>query len=113
MELLAGLLYFCAKQQVPLDFTASFNGWRTIQVQDPNNLSGPLNVLAEAVHQPDKSLNQLIKTVKTIPGQHGLFIFSETPVRIWEPKLPSLPRPVTCLDNTDVQVRTPIFGGSA
>ena len=110
MELLAGLLYFCAKQQVPLDFTAAFNGWRTIQVKDPNNLSEPLSVLAKAVHQPDKSLNRLIKTVKTMPGQHGLFIFSETPVRIWEPKLPALPRPVTCLDNTDVQVRTPIFG---
>ena len=26
MELLAGLLYYCASKQVPLDFTASFNG---------------------------------------------------------------------------------------
>ena len=109
MELLAGLLYHCARHQVPLDFTASFNSWQTIQVHDPRDLSGPLTVLAEAAHQPDKSLQRLVKCVEALPGRHGIFIFSETPVRIWEPKLPPLPRPVTCLDNTDIQIRTPLF----
>ncbi len=109
MELLAGLLYYCARKQVPIDFTASFNGWQTVHVQDPRDLSGPLSVLAKAVHQPEKSLNRLVRTIETMPGNHALFVFSETPVKIWAGKLPALPRPITCLDNADVQLRPPIF----
>ncbi|MFT4640738.1 MAG: hypothetical protein ACI8T1_004070 [Verrucomicrobiales bacterium] len=109
MELLAGLLYYCAQKQVPIDFTASFNGWRTVQVQDPRDLSTPLSILAEAAHQPNKTLNRLVSTIDQMPGRHALFVFSETPVKLWASKLPSLPRPVTCLDNADVQIRTPIF----
>lgn len=109
LELLAGLLYFCASKQVPLDFTASFNGWETVDVKDPRDLSGPLTVLAKAVHHPEKSLQNLTRCISTLPGQHSLFVFSETPVKIWASKLPPLPRPVTCLDNTDMQIRPPIF----
>lgn len=109
MELLTGLLYYCAGKNVPLDFTASFHGWRTVHVQDPEDLSGPLTILAKAVHQPEKNLRRLVSTIESLPGRHSVFVFSETPVKIWADKLPDLPRPVTCLDNTDVQLRAPVF----
>lgn len=109
MELLAGLLYYCAREQVPIDFTASFNDWRTVQIQDPRDLSVPLTILAQAIHRPEKSLNRLISIIDALPGNHALFVFSETPVNLWANKLPSLLRPVTCLDNADVQLRTPLF----
>ncbi len=109
MELLAGLLYHCARKEVPIDFTASFNGWRTVQVADPRDLNGPLTILAKAVHQPEKTLNRLTRCLSTLPGQHSLFVFSETPVKLWAHKLPALTRPVTCLDNADVQIRPPVF----
>ena len=109
MELLAGLLYYCALKGVPIDFTASFNAWRSVQVLDPRDLSGPLTILADATHRPEKSLDRLVNTISAMPGKHTLFVFSETPVHLWAAKLPLLPRPVTCLDNTDVQIKTPIF----
>ncbi len=109
LELLAGLLYFCARKQVPIDFTASFNDWQTVRVQDPRNLSVPLGILARAVHRPEKTLKRVVRTIEQMPGHHALFVFSETPVKLWSSKLPALPRPVTCLDNNDVQIRRPIF----
>lgn len=109
MELLAGLLYYCASKNVPMDFTASFNDWRTVHVPDPRNLEAPLTVLAEAQHRPYKSLSRLVQCLETLPGRHALFVFSETPVKLWSSKLPALPRPITCLDNSDIQVRPPVF----
>ncbi len=109
MELLAGLLYYCARQNVPIDFTAGFNGWRTVHVQDPSDLTAPLSILAEAHHMPDKSLNRLVRTVEALPGRHALFVFSETPVKLWAHRLPALNRPITCLDNADIQVKAPVF----
>ena len=109
MELLTGLLYYCARHTVPLDLTASFNGWRTVHISDPTDLTKPLTLLAQASQQPDNSLNRLTTVIRQLPGNHAVFIFSDTPVPLWAPRLPAFPRPITCLDNTDIQVRQPVF----
>lgn len=109
MELLAGLLYFCARRNVPLDLTASFHGWETLRISDPKNLTEPLTLLARAEQRPETSLKPLLDVVHRLSGRHAVFIFSDTPVGLWAPKLPPLPRPVTCLDNKDIQIRTPLL----
>lgn len=110
MELLAGLLHYCQNQEVPMDLTASFNEWRTVNISDPRDLKEPLTLLAHAQHKPESTVNPLVRVLQQLPGHHSVFVFSETPVSLWAPLLPPLPRHLTCLDNADVQVRAPIFG---
>lgn len=109
MELLAGLLKFCGERGVPVDLTASFLEWKTIQAADTSDLIPAMELLARARHEPQSGIGELVKTLRDLPGRHSVFVLSNTPVRLWEDLLPGLPRRVTCLDNADIRIRRPVF----
>ena len=107
LSLLAGLLFLGREQGVPLDLCGSFSGWERIEISDPRALSGPLEMLAMAPHQPAGDLEAVSEALRALPGDHPVFVVSEAPVRHWVDKLPEVGRLVTCLDNSTMRVKRP------
>lgn len=105
LGLLAGLLFLGRDQNVPLDLTAAFTGWERFQVDDPRDLSRPLELLALAAHEPAGELGEVSKALLELPGSHPVFVVSEAPVRFWADRLPDVGRTVTCLDTTTMRVK--------
>lgn len=107
MELLCGLLQHCRQLHIPLSLTASFNDWRPLEIEDPENLTEALVVLATAQQQIDDSMDPLAQALGKVPGHYHIYVLSDTPVSHWQNLLPPLPHPITCLDNKEMRVRDP------
>jgi len=105
LSLLAGLLFLGRDQNVPLDMTAAFTGWRAMEIANPSELARPLEALALAPHAPAGDLSEVAKALTDLPGSHPVFVVSEAPVRFWADQLPEVGRVVMCLDTTTMRIK--------
>ena len=107
LELLCGLLLHCRDRGIPLDLTASFGQWRTLQVPLGSSLEPALNLLAAARCQPSSDAAPLLRALATTETGTRVFLLSEAPLSQWESRLPELPFAVTCLSLHELRVKRP------
>lgn len=107
MELLCGLLIHCRDRAIPLELTASFDHWRTLQVPNPAFLEPVLTHLAAAHRTPGQDAAPLLHALSTVEPGSRVFLLSDVAVREWEGLLPSLPFAVTCLSITELRIKRP------
>ncbi|MFT5123365.1 MAG: hypothetical protein ACI9TH_004039 [Kiritimatiellia bacterium] len=103
LRILAGLFDYCEEENIPFDFTASFNYWETIRVPDPQDLTEPMISLAGARQQIETESDALIEFLLTLHPSVRVFVVSNTPVRYWSGSLEGLPIDVVCIDNSSVK----------
>ena len=109
MELLSGLFFHCRQFHIPAQFTASFVDWETMDLSDPQELRPILATLARAQMRAEHSPQPLIDAINSIPGHHRIYVISNVPLKLWASAIPTLPHPVTCLDNREMRVRKPLL----
>lgn len=107
MRLLAGLLFHCQRRNAPLDLTASFFGWKTMEIPDPQRLEPALALLADARQHVEVTPDPLVRRLKAMPGNHPLYILGDAGLDGWFQDIPALPRRVMCLDNAGLRIRRP------
>ncbi len=107
LELLCGLLVHCRERAIPLELTASFDRWRTLQVPNAAFLEPALERLAGARRQAQRDLSPLLQALTTLEPGARVFILSDVPVREWETHLPDLPFSVTCLSVSELRIKRP------
>ncbi|MDB6135430.1 MAG: hypothetical protein JWM59_3673 [Verrucomicrobiales bacterium] len=105
MELLCGLLLHCQERAIPADFTASFMGWRTVHIPNPDDLDPALRQLAAARPVPESNASALLHAISATEAGARVFLVSEVPVREWEDLLPELPFDITCLSLSELRVK--------
>ncbi|MES2706591.1 MAG: DUF58 domain-containing protein [Verrucomicrobiota bacterium] len=105
MELMCGLLIHCRDRAIPADLTASFMGWRTLHVPNPNDLEPALTQLAAARPAPEHNASALIHAISATEPGARVFLISDAPVREWEDLLPEFPFDITCLSLTELRVK--------
>lgn len=107
LELLCGLLLHCRDRGIPLQLTASFNQWRTLQVPLGASLDPALALLASARRQPDSDADPLRRALANVEPGSRVFLLSEVPLRHWESLLPEWPFAVTCLSLNEWRIKRP------
>ena len=89
MSLMSGLLMMCRDMGIPFDLCGPFTGWRKIECNNPAYVEKYLEYLSFAKHEPESQLDKISELLKSMPGNHPIFLISETDVGLWESKLPS------------------------
>jgi uncharacterized protein (DUF58 family) len=103
LRILAGLFDYCEEENIPFDFTASFNDWETIHVPDPQDLVEAMISLAGAHQRVETEPDALLEFILTLHSSVRVFVVSNTPVRYWIDHLDKLPVDVVCIDNSSVK----------
>jgi len=98
MQLLCGFFLECRERDIPFEFTASFNTWKTIEVRDPQQLDDVLELLACAPPRTERSGRRLLERVRRHARHGRCFIISNTPIDHWAGLLQQLDVPVDCVD---------------
>ncbi len=108
MEMLCGLLLRVHDQHIPIDVSASFNGWKLFSMGSrPEDLLEALKMLAGARRAPENDFVNLQRQLGGLDSTQRVFILSDVPVREWEASLPDLPCLTTCLSVSDMRLRQP------
>ena len=98
MQLLCGFFLRCHERGIPFDFTASFHGWRTVEVRTEAQLDRALELLAEARQRPERDPKRLVKRIGEHTRVHRCFVVSNTPLEHWQHLMLAFEHPVECVD---------------
>lgn len=108
MELLCGLLLFFRERGTPLDMIASFNQWRTLQVDTEGQLDVALRTLAVAKRSTERTCEALNAALSGLQAEHRVIVFSDVPLKEWECEMPELPCVTICLSTEEIYIRQPL-----
>jgi uncharacterized protein (DUF58 family) len=102
LQLLSGLFSYFGENFIPFDFTASFNGWRTVPVPPDRSAHREVHtLLATARMTAARDSDDLVAALgrsanKDVP----VLIVSNTPVRLWKSAVTDSAARVLMMDNS-------------
>jgi uncharacterized protein (DUF58 family) len=102
LQLLSGLFSYFGENFIPFDFTASFNGWRTVQVPPDRAAHREVHtLLATARMTAARELDDLVAALgRRADTDVPVLVVSNAPVRLWRSAVSDSAARVFMMDNS-------------
>ena len=110
LELLCGMLLLFRDRGTPVDMIASFNEWKSLQVESDGELDVALRTLANAKRTIDRNCNALHAALAGVGPEHRVIVLSDVPLKEWEGDMVELPCVTICLSVKEMYIRQPLTG---